>query len=199
MPFSNKYKFFFVHIPKCGGSTIENFFGIAKRECLYHAHDRLINGIYYAPQHFTPEIITNDPIGAKPFERYFKFTFMRHPYTRVISEYYWQHQNRLKEVNKKHFEKWLRSFYKKIDKDHKLPQYDYVYLNGKKAVDFIGKVENFQEDFDEILDIINYKGTREIKVYGKTRKKKINFLNKPTRRFIQGLYPKDFELGDYEI
>lgn len=190
MPISHKYKCIFVHIPKCGGSTIENFLDIARPECFYNARDlKIIDGVEYAPQHFTPGIIKEKL--PQYFDNYLKFTFIRSPYHRVLSEYFWRFRHKTKSQD--HFERWIDEFYSTIDMDHKLSQYDYLHINDQKCLNLVGCLDNFNELFTIILDYISFKGERNVKIYNKT-KKDLKFLTRNAKRKIENIYPKDFDI-----
>jgi|CryBogDrversion2_2_1035213.scaffolds.fasta_scaffold35579_2 hypothetical protein len=70
MPVSHKYKIIFIHIPKCGGTTI----------------DHLLDIIDYSDQHYTLLQLKNK-LNPDIFNGYKKITVVRNPYTRLLSEY----------------------------------------------------------------------------------------------------------------
>ena len=79
-------KLIFIHIPKTGGTTIEKFFNLRKK----------INGYGDASGDFKGKSLQHligldirKILGEKVFNNFFKFTIVRNPIDRVISEYYW--------------------------------------------------------------------------------------------------------------
>jgi len=200
MPISHKHKIIFVHIPKTGGTSIERFFGMTNNENMYEMKNISIDDVSFSLQHLTPYYLKTWPGLAKYYDEYFKFVFVRNPYSRVVSEYFWRHRMKTDKINPVHFSKWLRSFYKELDMDHKLPQVDYIYLDGKIQVDFVGRVENMNDDFSKILKHIGMNESISLpkdNVTKKTIDKKL-LLTKENKEFIYSIYKKDFEQFNYD-
>lgn len=90
----------FVHIPKCGGTTIE----YALSDYLVGFLDRKFKGDYFpcSPQHFHKELLESI-LNIAYFD--LVFTIVRNPYDRIVSEYKW----RKKYGNfEKTFDVWLK-------------------------------------------------------------------------------------------
>ena len=82
-----KYKFKFIHIPKTGGTSLEVVFDLQHENNLYQpGFSHIINGVSFAPQHFTHNIIDHFKPECKD---YFSFTVVRNPFTKIISEYFY--------------------------------------------------------------------------------------------------------------
>ena len=156
MPISREYKIIFLHVPKTGGTTIESLLGITELEnlCSYrwnteqfdfiekHKHLSDSYNIHYEPQHYTIDIIK---ALVPDYSTYFKFVFVRNPYTRILSEYFWSTGLKIDEYtafNSIEFHDWCSLFLEKIDLSHKEPQVKYF----DETLDFVGKYENFSED-----------------------------------------------------
>lgn len=125
MPVFKEEQILFYHIPKCGGSRIEEAFGLRHPAKLFYADcDYLVHdGVSFAPQHYTPAVI----------ERYYpeyagfkSFCMIRNPLERVISEYFWFHRDFKKQTIKRfrenRFIDWLREEVSQLNRDHFLPQ-----------------------------------------------------------------------------
>ena len=85
MVWNNKKKLIFIHIPKTGGTTIEEYMNAIKKPTLRHGYGVFKNIVF---QHFR----WNDYIdfmGIDSFNNYTKFSIVRNPYELIISEYYW--------------------------------------------------------------------------------------------------------------
>lgn len=126
MPVFRKAQLFFYHIPKTGGSMIEAQFGLRNRESLFEPnYDSIVhNGISYALQHMTPEIVQKYyPV----FFNFESFAIMRCPIHRLISEYFWLQKDwkgkPLRSFRLQHFEMWLHNDFSLSNRDHLLPQY----------------------------------------------------------------------------
>ena len=158
-PFEEKYKCIFIHIPKTAGCSVTRglFFQEISDEQKGLGH---ININWYKKH-----------LSEESFENYFKFTFVRNPWDRVVSAYsYLLQGGHGCEYNKYITEKYLKnynSFEKfvlslkdpvrarelKSESNHFRPQYVYI-CNNKYTimVDYIAKVENIQTDFEYIAD-----------------------------------------------
>jgi hypothetical protein len=204
MPICHGRKFIFIHIPKNAGSAIEVSLGIYKKECMVEAKDSIIeNGVSYSLQHLTAKQLKVHELTKNCFENYFKFAFVRNPYQRVLSEYFWLNQKRLnkEKTSPENFSKFIDEFYSIIDKDHKLTQYEYLYdENENLIVDFIGRIESFDQDFTKVTK--KFGKVIIAKPYNMSRQKKdINqdlYLTEENKEKIYNLFKIDFETFGYE-
>jgi hypothetical protein len=89
-------------------------------------------------------------LSEELFKTYFKFSFVRHPLDRVYSLYKFLGYAELMNFD---------SFINKVLKDDLWgkrywfvrPQYDFIYdAEGKCLIDFIGKLENLNSDFEQV-------------------------------------------------
>ncbi|MBA3705725.1 MAG: sulfotransferase family 2 domain-containing protein, partial [Bacteroidetes bacterium] len=123
MPINHKYEIIFIHIPKTGGTSIESFFEMTQPDnfCFYRwdkdqigfleEHKGLSNSekMNYEPQHYPLEVLKD---LVKGYNNYFKFSFTRNPYTKLLSEYYWVNNkqfNSLNDFNPVEFNDWITS------------------------------------------------------------------------------------------
>ncbi len=127
---SHKYKTIFVHINRTGGSSIETAFGKKLKN-----HQR------------PKEII--EKIGLEKWNKFFKFTFVRNPWDRIVSIYHHRKQNR-KIVNEESH-KWIYS----INESYSFSQIWWLKHKNKIDMDFIGKFENLELDFKKVCKEIN--------------------------------------------
>ena len=75
---SHKYKCIFIHIPKTGGTSIENALLGGKKQPTRIKHKRAKDYLKQYP---------------KEWKQYFKFTVIRNPWDWMVSWYYWRGQN----------------------------------------------------------------------------------------------------------
>ena len=100
MPINRYYKTFFVHIPKCAGTSIEkimdmstlnDYFSYGRiKNSIIHVPSEKFNGDEYlncvnkCPQHMTYDEMCKVIDGV---DKFFKFSVVRNPYSRLVSEY----------------------------------------------------------------------------------------------------------------
>jgi len=153
---SDKFNCIFVHIPKTAGQSIENFF-LSLHGLSWEERAPLLLRYNLDPEqgpqalaHLTAmEYVEFNHISSETFNKYFKFAFVRNPWDRLVSEYNYRNYNK-----KYTFKEFVNSGFP--DKDnfsdayrHIIPQYDLLYsLNGELLVDFVGKFEDLQNDFN---------------------------------------------------
>ena len=201
-------KILYLHVPKTGGLTIEsilvekyNFkyftFGGRKNEFL-HDKDR-ITGI------FRYVLMYSDQSKKYDLNAFFKFTFVRHPHTRIISAIKYLHKWSVAQYLD--FPKNLSDFYEKTLCDpyyyihFNISQHDHlINLNGDITFDFIGRQETLILDLKHVLfdilkmpvenfdDIHNNKSIDNILTFNKDDVKEIADI----------IHEKDFNLFGYK-
>ena len=177
----------FIHINKCGGTSVEAALGIPK------VHDTAQE--------------RRDKLGVEAWNRLKTFSIIRHPYAKVASHY------RYRVVIKRtglgdtqiSLNDWVRAAYR----DHEAPYYDtprsflpcidwLVDENGQIMVDYIAKLETIGQDWNEIQKLTGV--TTELPEINKTKKAKdpTHGLDEGSRQILQDLFAKDFETFGYE-
>lgn len=170
MLLSRRYQFLFVHIAKTGGTSVRN---ALQR---YRWRDP-----YYLPQWIASKMsgITGHSLGIKlprhckaitaqemlpqeVFEGLFKFAFVRNPWDLQVSSYH--HIKRERPHLLASDESFATFLQRKLDPDRPwqyhidtsiTPQSHYLIdLKGKRIVDFVGRYESLQSDFDTCCDRI---------------------------------------------
>lgn len=144
-----EHRCLFVHIPKCAGLGVT---------------ETLFGGVHPG-RHFT---IAHYKLAfsKEEFDDFFKFTFVRNPWDRLISAYYYlKDGGRRAPVDLDLAERIVRphpSFRDFVlqfvteenvsDTMHFKPQYEFVCMSerGLPEVDFIGRFERLEEDFERI-------------------------------------------------
>lgn len=216
MPISHKHKTIFVHIPKTAGGTIEkslNIYGIDNQGSLKPS----INILYgmldsRSLQHLTIQEIKK--IKELEFQIYQKIAFVRNPFDRIISEYFWRIENFGKKIimfkdflveevipRKNGIPKVIKNFYHnenivELLDNHYVDQHKFITdNNGNIIVDFIGRFENLNDDFKKAfgLDLINYK------VHSTKHNDYKEYYDSETKSLVKECYKKDLELFKYEF
>ncbi len=154
------YNCLFVHIPKTGGQSIEQFFldllhldWDKDRTVLYlQSNDDPALGTEKLAHLSAAEYVDCGHVGREEFSSFFKFSFVRNPWSRILSEYryrnYFHHLSfRDFVLNKLPKPGWDDKY------RHVMPQYDMLYdQQGNLLVDFVGRFETLQQDFDRVCE-----------------------------------------------
>ena len=188
-------KFIFIHIPKCGGTSIETVFNGWEN---HYSQNYFFLGRHR--QHFLlNEILYNYP----RCEKYFKFAFIRNPYSRIVSEYNYivSKIEKLKNLTFRDFILDLNNYLNNYAfKFHNLSLCDYL-LNedSKLIVDFVGRLENFQEDFNIVCEKIEIT-PQELPHKNKTNHQHYaKYYDHETREIVADKYAKDIEYFGYKF
>lgn len=142
----------------------------------------------------------------KEYKTYFKYAIFRNPYDRVVS--CWKNK-----TTKKHAEHYKDSVFTKstgvtfkkfvhmldegyFNKDrHLLQQVNFIIDD----IDYIGKMENLQKDFDNICDRVGMNSFTLPHRNATKHKQYREYYDKETRKIIQKIYSRDIEFFDYEF
>ena len=160
MLISEKYKFIFVHIYKNAGTSITHaLIPFATSQWQWIAHEALkkagIPSPFFEPHPFhkhitAPEIIEH--LGLEIFDSYFSFAIVRNPWDWQVSLY--KYMLKEKTHHQHGFVKELGSFEEYIKwrcSNEVRFQKDYIYSQDDKLlVNFVGKYENLDKDFNQI-------------------------------------------------
>lgn len=167
---SEKHRFIYVHVLKSGGSTIKSFL---RRALCFSLTDTTLTtgdtrGSFLCGQDQV-NMKGSDILRAadcqtilKKHPDYFTFSFVRNPFSRMYSSYAMSISKDYKKDVIPSFEGFLMAKHRargklsKLSPTHYIPQKLFLFTKGLcPVVDFIGKLENFQEDFGYVLDKIN--------------------------------------------
>lgn len=189
------YKFIFIHITKCGGTSIQNALKKYGGKYLWNASEmKKENHQYpYLPQHALAEKYSL----TEHWKTSFKFAFVRNPWDRAVSAYFYR--KRLTDFRGT-FEEHIssdKSIYRPLQHSN---QYNWLVSdNGKIELDYIGRFENLQEDFNIVCDKIGI--PREKLRHKNTTKHKhyTEYYNDETRQIVAEKYRKDIKYFNYEF
>lgn len=171
----HKYKAIHIHISKCAGQSIERSFGQ-----------------FVGQHHLKPDIIKK--IGKNKWDNYFKFTFVRNPWDRLVSLYHYRSKYQRHLIKKRSFDTWLRQVF---DEYHpKIHQHYWIAEDGKPFVDFVGKFENIQSDFASVCARIG--ANIDLLHINKSKHEHYtSYYNAESREFVQKACAQDIEMFGY--
>ena len=260
MPISHKHKAIFVHIPKCAGTTIEHYLlsdlmekrqkNKQKSKWMYAKkylwgggpganmfwnghwkHNEWTDAVQHLPIKYIQRVVDD-----KTYNNYYKFTFVRNPWARAVSDYYWlmadfpgqPMRNAIKysfelDVNST-FTDYVRQMInipkkhplhargrKYLDKNKRhvhlnIPQKEYIVDdNGNNVMDYIGRVENFDNDFQKICTKLNIKYSSKFDRYNSpdapnlpSRGHYTDHYTDETKQIIDTVYKCDIEYFNYK-
>ena len=186
----HKHKFIFIHVSKTGGTSIE------------HALNPNVSLDYSNNSHTTGNTSFKDKHWSalrykkeypKEYESYFKFAFVRNPWDRLVSNYKW-----LVFIGKVHtsFEDWIKN------PTWGFNAYSYTKMlhdNNGNMIDFVGKFENLQEDFNTVCNKIGLT-QRELPHKNKTNHKHYTeYYSDETSQLVAERYAQDIERFGYKF
>jgi len=153
-PFSCLY----VHIPKTAGQSIEQFFMDKLGLSWETNRDQLLLGNNTDPLRGTEklshlsaaEYVSSGYLTQTEFDRLYKFSFVRNPWERIVSEY--RYRNYFHHRSFRDFVKHRLPAPGWDDKyRHIMSQYDMLHdRQGQLLVNFVGRFESLQEDFTQV-------------------------------------------------
>jgi hypothetical protein len=215
MPVCPEKKLIFVHIPKCAGSSIEasldiqhvkNYYSHKKCfDCMREVVD-LFDGeeqerVYgVTPQHLTASQLKI--IMEKTFDEYEKFTVVRNPYDRIVSEYCYIQNNidgRFVPYHNLNFKKFIIKVFNLSEMERHLlfdshfnTQYNFLYdKNNNLLVDHVFKFENIIEVFNRYnLSLLHERKSK------RTHWK--DYIDPESKNIINDYYNIDFKTFGYD-
>lgn len=208
MVINHKYNFLFIHIHKTAGSSIRDaLLALEGSEFIAHNHTHL------------------SWIDYDSYKDYYKFSFVRNPWDRLVSWYF----GILKLKANNNFQKYIKSccsnfsqflncnevikekiccknevlsrlktnYYKSISYN----QLDYISdLDNKIIVDFIGKFENLNNDWNSLLKNLSIKNFNlSFKNKGYHKNYKEYYANVSDIEKVRLMYKKDIDYFKYEF
>ena len=207
MLISDTHKFIFVHIRKAAGSSIRDTLeplSIQKpTDVLSKIKSRIlhIEKDYhkYAFRQHSDITMVKKIMPKELFDTYFKFAFVRNPWKRLVSEFEFikrrPDHGRHKKVIKMTFTEYIIYQAKRVDA-HQINML--ADKDGILQMDFIGKFENLQEDWNYICDKIGVKNKQLSHRKKATKVDYDNYYNGDNKEVIAKLWKKDIDTFGYK-
>ena len=198
--YSELFKTVFVHIPRTGGQSVENLF-VAMHELTWKQRGELLLGRNpkqgenpkYLAHLFAREYLEKGHLEEMTFSSAFKFSIVRNPYDRVLSEYRYRARKRPLA-----FTKFLRVLARQAHDRHIVPASDYVLdASGNIMVDVILRFESLTKGFANLSTRIFGSCLKLPHLNGTRQDAGPQSLDCEARTLIYRLYERDFDIFRY--
>ena len=202
----------FIHIPKCGGTSIENIIWPRPEDriesnlwmgFISEFHNKYQTG---GLQHLLARQI-RDEVGLGVFESFYKFAIVRNPWDRIVSQFAYM-QSRPDLMNfvgmqpKTEFKNYLRLIKKRQHVQWK-PQLDFILDDDETLlVDRICRLECLENDLNEIFDVLGVCRDRD-KTTHANRSKRASidpyYADQESIEMVREIYSKDIKFLNYSF
>ena len=234
MIISHKHKFIFIRPRKTAGTTMQNVLSqiCGDDDIVTSGYDDGNKNIDQScwDGHPHPHLWdVKQLVGEDIWREYFKFTFVRNPFDITVSRFFWNIKGKGQkgyDTTKEDFKRWFQEYTSAnlfhdarfypvnmaypflLDlncvSNQNTPLYQSGLLNRQIDLDFVGRYESLQSDFDFICDELKL-GRLKLKDKNsktKTRKDKINYKEWYDEKMIETmneLFEKDLDLLGYDF
>lgn len=172
-----KKKIIFYNVPKCASTTI--------RKTIFSGNSEL-----------------SLRVPKKSLEEYFKFTFVRNPWDRMVSNWrsFTTQPCRVKQLlsmsdkNLSKFEDFV-DFTLEAKNHHWQPQVLFL----PHQVDFIGKVETFEQDFLKLCEILDENPKKNVRSNVTRHAEYSSYYTPLSRDIVSGIYQDDIQTFGYKF
>jgi hypothetical protein len=188
---NHEHKYIFIHVPKTAGTSIVKALDLPDKG------------------HYTQLEIYKRYEGAHDISKYFSFGFVKNPWARFLSLYFYlirtskktsltfsEYAKRFKSerpilsLNTKEFKK------SGVSLRHYLPQFNFFLIDD---INYIGKTENIQHCFDIVCDKIGIPHQQLPHKNATTHKHYTEYYDDETKEIVAKKYAKDIEYFGYEF
>ncbi len=207
---NNQHKFIFFHLFKCGGNSLRKVF-------TEHAKGgQELLGVHCQPRDLKKHYDCRGQVAVDRFNEYFKFTIIRNPFDFILSTYHYVRKFKSHYMHEACINMDFKDFpkyYLKLMEEHIKTRphganrltylYDWILdEKGEVFMDYVGKLENINEDAKTILTKIGLPPNVRVPIVN------VNKMNdKPyrevydykTRAFVEKNFKKDLEYFEYEF
>lgn len=211
---SYKYRCIFIHIPRTGGSSLEDMIWRAPK---WRTKTNLWMGYvkpYYnkyqtgGMQHLLATQVRQE-VGSSVFDNYFKFTIVRNPWDKVVSNYLYvqTRPDLLDWIGLERGDSLARYLTQIQTRTHVQWEHQHKFVyddHGNLLADYVGRFESYRESVDAILKQIDFQThwfnieIRKLPHVNKSvRKPYRDYFDDETREMVQTWHAQDIELFDY--
>lgn len=201
---SHGHRCIFTHVPKAAGKSIRHLFGLPEFEHQYAADGRTIE---YGFGHWP----LSQFVDESYFTQYFKFAFVRNPFDRIVSAYFYLDSGGCNDIDKKFREQYLTPYKGNfaafvedlptlIDTPHFRPQMAWLCdQQGKVLANFIGRYENLEFDVCMIANRLGVPFQKLPVLNASNHQAYRSYYDAATKRRIAQIYGGDLDLFAYRF
>lgn len=205
---SHRYRCIFVHIPKTGGTSIEDVIwpGPRSESDLWMGFVTPFRNKYQTGglQHLKASQIRAE-VGDEVFRSYFKFAIVRNPWDRLVSQFSYLQgrpdlQNYLGLAADAGFAQYLDAA-RRTDHVQLISQSEFLFdEDGNTSVDFVGHFETLAQDAATIFERIGLASTELPHKNASTREGDYRkYYDEATRTIAASLYAQDIANFGYQF
>jgi hypothetical protein len=204
---SHKRRCIFVHVPKTGGTSIENVIWPNARteEDLWMGFVSKYGNKYQTGglQHLLASQIRQE-VGREVFGDYFKFAVVRNPWDRAVSQYsYTRIRTDLHELIGMTEETSFSEYLTLIEGHEHVQwqtQFDFLHdSDGVILVDFVARFERLEQDARTIFSRLNIDDRTLPHSNASNRRPYHEYFDASSKRRVERLYGQDIEAFGYEF
>jgi hypothetical protein len=151
---------------------------------------------------YNPKEMTNwyENTIDKDLESFYKFTFVRNPWDRLVSNYFYSKLQKELNITFSFDEFINRLIEQRLHQTiliHSNPIHDYFLYNDKQYVDFIGRYENLNKDWQHVANVIGV-SRNKLPVFNTTNHKNYKtYYNKTTIKLVGDFFEKEIDYLGY--
>jgi chondroitin 4-sulfotransferase 11 len=180
---SEEKKFIYMKPTKTAGTSI-----------LRHVLEAKIPDIIHFKDHREKILLWRENLTDEQLSEYFIFAFTRNPWDRIVSSAFY-----LKipvDQFLLNYNNYIKKFKARI---HSLPIHFYTHLKETYFVNYLGRFETLQEDFDIICDRIGIERTVLPHINKTEHKHYSMYYNLKTKSLVEQIYYKDIKFYNYRF
>lgn len=202
---SHRHRCLFIHVPKTAGKSVLGLFGLP-----------LVGRDYDGSYTWIEKPYGHQPLCdfyQEPwFKTYFKFSFVRHPFDRLVSAFSYLDSGGLNSEDEKFAREHVHLYggdFKKFVADrlemvfghvHFQPQSDWISEGDDSCgLDFLGRFETLDENIKTVCQRLQLDASKFPHLNKSRHKAWPQYYDKPTRKIAYELYKKDFALFGYGV
>ena len=210
-----KNKLVFIHVPKCAGTSIENMImgdrKSFKVKDIGSTHVKADGFLEFAEGKHKPLRYYQENF-KEAFESYYFFTFVRNPWSRLHSLYNYMRfsdfrRGSNKYVHSNSFNQWVSIVCDKIKNGESVLQltgyspFQISFLKNKQnnldSLDFIGKFENFKQDFSVIDQKFNFSKKNVLLNVSPKQQKYTDAYSSESKQKVSQVFEEDIDAFKY--